>query len=49
VSARRRATYAAALEQAEQQFTAAAQVAAESGAINLFYGLSQAGRAIACA
>jgi hypothetical protein len=47
VNADRRSTYAAALEQAEQQFTAAAQVATESRAINLFYGLSQAGRAIA--
>jgi YaaC-like Protein len=49
VNADRRSTYAAALEQAEQQFDAAAQVATESRAINLFYGLSQAGRAIACA
>ena len=49
VNSDRRATYAAALEQAEQQFAAAAQVATESRAINLFYGLSQAGRAIACA
>jgi hypothetical protein len=49
VNADRRATYAAALEQSEQQFAAAAQVATESRAINLFYGLSQAGRAIACA
>jgi hypothetical protein len=49
VNARRRATYAAALEQAEQQFDAAAQVATQSRAINLFYGMSQAGRAIACA
>jgi hypothetical protein len=49
VDADRRSTYAAALEPAEQQFDAAAQVATESRAINLFYGLSQAGRAIACA
>jgi hypothetical protein len=49
VNADRRSTYAAALEQAEQQFDAAAQVATESRAINLFYGLSQAGRVIACA
>jgi hypothetical protein len=41
--------YAASLEQAEQQFHAAAQVTTESRAINLFYGVSQAGRAIACA
>lgn len=49
VTTERRATYAASLEQAEQQFEAAARVAPESRAINLFYGLSQAGRAIACA
>jgi YaaC-like Protein len=42
-------TYSAALEQAEQQFHAAARVATESRAINLFYGLAQAGRAVACA
>ena len=36
-----------ALEQAEQQFRAAASTGYESRALNLFYGLSQAGRAIA--
>ena len=41
--------YSAALEQAQQQFSAAERVAVESRAINLFYGLSQAGRALACA
>lgn len=38
-----------ALEQAQQQFTAAASVGYESRPLNLFYGLSQAGRAIAAA
>lgn len=38
-----------ALEQAQQQFVAAAQVGYESRPLNLFYGLSQAGRAIAAA
>jgi hypothetical protein len=37
------------LEQAQQQFAAAAVVGYESRALNLFYGLSQAGRAIAAA
>ena len=41
--------YTAALEQAQQQFIAAERVAVESRAINLFYGLSQAGRALSCA
>ncbi|TFH68197.1 hypothetical protein [Cellulomonas sp. HD19AZ1] len=45
----RRALYAGALEQAEQQFRAAASVGPESRPLNLFYGLSQAGRAIAAA
>lgn len=45
----RRALYASALEQAEQQFRAAASVGPESRPLNLFYGLSQAGRAIAAA
>ena len=43
----RRHTFQAALEQAEQQFRAAASVSYESRALNLYYGLSQAGRAIA--
>lgn len=42
-------TFRAALEQAEQQFTAAAVIGYESRPVNLFYGLSQAGRAIAAA
>jgi hypothetical protein len=41
--------YSSALEQAEQQFRAAASVGPESRPLNLFYGLSQAGRAIAAA
>lgn len=45
----RRLLYASALEQAEQQFRAAASVGPESRPLNLFYGLSQAGRAIAAA
>jgi hypothetical protein len=38
-----------ALEQAQQQFSAAARIGYESRPLNLFYGLSQAGRAIAAA
>lgn len=45
----RAATFRASLEQAEQQIRAAASVDYDSGALNLFYGLSQAGRAIAAA
>lgn len=45
----RRAMYSSALEQAEQQFRAAASVGPESRPLNLFYGLSQAGRAITAA
>ncbi|GAB3808354.1 hypothetical protein GCM10028798_34060 [Humibacter antri] len=41
--------FQAALEQAQQQFTAAAAIGYESRPLNLFYGLSQAGRAIAAA
>lgn len=36
-----------ALEQAQQQFAAAGMIGYESRALNLFYGLSQAGRALA--
>lgn len=43
----RRQTFTTALEQAQQQITAAASVDYESRPLNLFYGLSQAGRAIA--
>src|SRR5664279_5438918 len=41
------ATFQTALEQAEQQFRAASTVAYDSRALNLYYGLQQAGRAIA--
>lgn len=42
-------TFRSSLEQAEQQFRAASNTGYESRALNLFYGLSQAGRAIAAA
>jgi hypothetical protein len=45
----RRATFTSSLEQAEQMFRAASQVGTATRALPLFYGLSQAGRAIACA
>lgn len=45
----RRKTYAAALEQAEQMFRAAAVVGPATRPLQVFYGLSQAGRAIAAA
>ncbi|SCL43328.1 YaaC-like Protein [Micromonospora aurantiaca] len=45
----RRKTYVAALEQAQQMFTAAASVGAATRPLLLFYGLSQGGRAIAAA
>lgn len=48
-SDQRRATFRSALEQAEQQFRAAALIDFDSRALNLYYGLSQAGRAIAAA
>lgn len=41
--------FQSALEQAQQQFGAAALVGYESRPLNLFYGLAQAGRAIAAA
>lgn len=47
VDSARRSTFQNALEQSEQQFRAAAGIGYESRALNLFYGLSQAGRAIA--
>ncbi|MGH3799867.1 MAG: YaaC family protein [Pseudonocardiaceae bacterium] len=40
-------TFRSALEQAEQQFRAAASVDYDSRALNLYYGVSQAGRAVA--
>jgi hypothetical protein len=46
-SALRAETFRSGLEQAEQQFRAAASVGYESRALNLYYGVSQAGRAIA--
>jgi len=50
VHADKRATmFNAALEQAEQMFTAAATVGPQTRPLLLFYGLSQAGRAIAAA
>ncbi|MEV0427879.1 YaaC family protein [Micromonospora sp. NPDC050495] len=45
----RRKTYVAALEQAQQMFTAAANVGIATRPLLLFYGLSQGGRAIAAA
>ena len=48
-SEQRKATFQSALEQAEQQFRAAALIDFDSRALNLFYGLSQAGRALAAA
>ncbi|MEV4968899.1 YaaC family protein [Streptomyces sp. NPDC024062] len=45
----RRKTYVAALEQAEQMFRAAAVVGPATRPLQVFYGLSQAGRAIAAA
>ena len=41
--------FASSLEQAQQQFTAAAHIGYESRALNLYYGLSQSGRAVAAA
>lgn len=43
----RKNTFRSALEQAEQQFRAAQSIGYESRALNLFYGVSQAGRALA--
>jgi hypothetical protein len=48
-AADRHEVFGAALEQAEELFDAAASVAAPSRPILLFYGLSQAGRAVAAA
>ncbi|NML54778.1 hypothetical protein HHL19_18765 [Streptomyces sp. R302] len=48
-SGQRRKTYVAALEQAEQMFRAAAVVGPPTRPLQVFYGLSQAGRAIAAA
>ncbi|WP_405462984.1 hypothetical protein OG783_00295 [Streptomyces jietaisiensis] len=48
-TASRHKTYAAALEQSEQTFQAAAAVGTATRPMQVFYGLSQAGRAIATA
>jgi hypothetical protein len=48
-SGARRKTYATALEQAGQMFKAAASVGPATRPLQVFYGLSQAGRAIAAA
>ena len=45
----RRLLFSAALEQSEQQFLAARAVGVQSRPLNLLYGLSQAGRAVAAA
>lgn len=45
----RQKTFRAALEQAEQQLRAAAVIGYDSRPLNLFYGLSQGGRALAAA
>lgn len=45
----RKRVFHMALEQAQQQFSAAELIGYESRPLNLFYGLSQAGRAIAAA
>jgi hypothetical protein len=45
----RQTLFSSSLEQAQQQFESAARVGFESRALNLYYGLSQAGRAIAAA
>ncbi|MBE8515979.1 hypothetical protein ILP97_00280 [Amycolatopsis sp. H6(2020)] len=49
IKADRRKTYVAALEQAQQMFTAAATIGVATRPLLLFYGLSQGGRAIAAA
>jgi hypothetical protein len=48
-SAGRRQTFAAAMQQFEEQFTAAKVVTAYTRPLNLYYGLAQAGMAIAAA
>jgi len=45
----RRSTYRAALEQAEQMFAAAVQVSVATRPLQVFYGLSQGGRAVTAA
>jgi hypothetical protein len=48
-SAARRQTFAAAMQQFEEQFTAAKAVTSYTRPLNLYYGLAQAGMAIAAA
>lgn len=48
-SPQRAKTFQSALEPAEQQFRAASSIGYDSRALNLFYGVSQAGRALAAA
>ncbi len=48
-SSDRKATFSSALEQFEHQFRAATSVDYDSRARNLYYGISQAGRAVAAA
>ena len=48
-SAARRQTFAAAMQQFEEQFTAAQVVTSYTRPLNLYYGLAQAGMAIAAA
>jgi hypothetical protein len=48
-NAQRRDTYVFALEQAEQMFRAASGVGDATRPLQVFYGLSQAGRAVAAA
>lgn len=45
----RRELFSSALEQAEQQFRAAESIGIESRPLNIYYGLAQAGRAVAAA
>src|SRR5258705_6338881 len=45
----RKQPFAAAMTQFDEQFTAAKTVTAETGPMNLYYGLAQAGMAIAAA
>lgn len=45
----RRTTFQMSLEQAQQQFRAASAIGYESRPLNLYYGIAQAGRALAAA
>lgn len=46
---RRHELFTSSLEQAQQQFDAAAHIGVESRALNLYYGISQAGRSVSAA